>query len=114
MHQQRSSTGRRGRSTAAEVAQMRTAYLAAPHRCLQCDRPILPHEGEKIHETMRRKFCSRSCAASYNNGSAVAPKKKARPRYCAECGAQVTASAPEGTRVLCAACSAGFLQRLPA
>ena len=105
--------GRRGRSTAAQVAQMRAVYLAAPHQCLQCGTPILPHAGEKIHETMRRKFCSRSCAASYNNGSAVAPKKKAKPRSCADCGADVAPTAPEGTRILCDACGEGFLQRLP-
>lgn len=105
--------GRRGRSTAAEVAALRAAYLAAPHRCLQCETPIVPHAGEKIHETMRRKFCSRSCAASFNNSGAVAPKKKARPRYCAECGVQVAANAPEGTRILCDACGEDFLQRLP-
>jgi len=101
MQQAQSTTGQRGRSTAAQVAAMRAAYLAAPHRCLQCDRPILPHAGEKIHETMRRKFCSRSCAASYNNRGAVAPKKKVKPRFCADCGVQVATNAPEGTRILC-------------
>jgi hypothetical protein len=113
MQQGQSTTGRRGRSTAAQVDAMRAAYLAAPHHCLQCDKPILPHAGEKIHETMRRKFCSRSCAASYNNRSAVAPKKKAKPRFCGDCGVQVATTAPEGTRILCVSCSEGVLQRLP-
>jgi hypothetical protein len=92
---------------------MRAAYLATPHRCLRCDKPILPHEGEKIHETMRRKFCSRSCAASYNNGRTVAPKKKAKLRFCAECGLQVTWNVAEGARILCDSCAASSLSRLP-
>lgn len=92
---------------------MRAAYLAAPRPCLRCDKPILPHQGEKIHETMRRRFCSRSCAASYNNGSAVAPKKKAKPRFCTECSAPIEGNAPEGARLLCASCHDIFLHRLP-
>lgn len=92
---------------------MRADYLSTPRCCLQCEKPILPHEGEKIHETMRRKFCSRSCAASYNNSSAVAPKKKARPRLCAGCGAELAANLPEGSRLLCASCTESFSRRLP-
>lgn len=113
MHTEQSTSVRRGRGTAAQTAQLRAAYLAAPRRCLQCEKPILPHEGEKIHETMRRTFCSRSCAASYNNGSAVAPKKKAKPRLCAECGTQVVAPAPDGPRLLCGSCEQEAWQRLP-
>ena len=48
---------------------------------------------------MRRKFCSRSCAASYNNSSTVAPKKRAKPRFCADCGAPIfsrTTAEPPG------------------
>jgi hypothetical protein len=92
---------------------MRAAYLAAPHRCLQCAEPILPHAGEKIHETMRRKFCSRSCAASYNNRSAVAPKKKAQPRFCAQCGTRITSGVQDGPRTLCPACTEALVSRLP-
>lgn len=92
---------------------MRAAYLAAPRPCLHCDKPILPHQGEKIHETLRRRFCSRSCAASYNNGSAVAPKKKAKPRFCAECSAPLDGDASDGTRLLCATCHDRLLYRLP-
>ena len=80
---------------------------------MQCDRPILPHQGEKIHETMRRKFCSRSCAASYNNGGAVAPKKKAKPRVCAGCGTEVAMGLSDGTRLLCPSCAESFARRLP-
>ena len=112
-HTEHATSPRRARATVAQVAQMRAAYLAAPRRCLQCDTPILPHAGEKIHETMRRRFCSRSCAASYNNGRAVAPKKKAKPRFCAQCGAHVTAPAPDGTRLLCPSCDRDSWQSLP-
>lgn len=92
---------------------MRAAYLAAPRPCLHCDKPILPHDGEKIHETMRRRFCSHSCAASYNNGSAVAPKKKAKPRFCVECKAPIDGNAPDGSGLLCASCHVSSLHRLP-
>jgi hypothetical protein len=90
-----------------------SAYLAAPNRCLQCGEPILPHKGEKLSETVRRRFCTRSCAASHNNSSAVAPKKKARPRFCVECGVRVATTAPEGSRILCASCTDTLLHRLP-
>lgn len=92
---------------------MRTAYLAAPHACLRCAVPILPHAGEKLHETMRRKFCSRSCAASYNNGGDIAPKKKAKPRHCSSCGEQVATTVPEGTGILCTRCDESAVRRLP-
>jgi hypothetical protein len=90
-----------------------SAYLAEPHRCLQCNQPILPHKGEKLSETVRRRFCTRSCAASHNNSSAVAPKKKARPRFCVECGTRVATTAPEGSRILCPSCSDTLLHHLP-
>ena len=106
--------GRRGRRTAAQLARDRAAYLAAPNRCLTCNAPILPRQGEKLSETMRRKFCARSCAASYNNSLAVAPKKRAKPRHCAGCGTEVASTAPEGSRILCPACYEAYDRRLPA
>ncbi len=106
--------GGRGRRTVARLERDRAAYLAAPNRCLACDAPILPHAGEKLSETLRRRFCTRSCAASYNNSRAVAPKKKAKPRTCADCGARIQApAASEGSHPLCPACDDALLHRLP-
>ncbi len=111
--EQTTISGRRGRRTAAQMERDWSAYLAEPNRCLQCNEPILPHKGEKLSETVRRRFCTRSCAASHNNSSAVAPKKKARPRFCVECGARVATTAPEGSRILCPSCTDTLLHRLP-
>ena len=55
---------------------LREAYLANPSYCKKCS-IVLPQN--KKHN----KFCSQSCAASYNN--AMVPKRKAAPKIEIDC-----------------------------
>ena len=36
-------------------------------QCLNCDHLLVPREGKKLSQERIRKFCSKSCAATYNN-----------------------------------------------
>lgn len=42
-------------------------YNMNPNLCLNCGKPILAPYGKKLRETKIKKFCSKSCAAQYNN-----------------------------------------------
>ena len=50
--------------------------------CLFCGKEI-PNKGGK-------KFCSRSCSASYNNKGVARNGKKRKEKYCLECGRPLT------------------------
>jgi len=54
-------------------------YLNNPNHCLSCNEIITPQIGRKITETKRKKFCNRSCAASYNNIKYKKRKPIAKP-----------------------------------
>ncbi len=94
----------RPRGRAAQGQQSRALYNMAPNRCQQCGTAIIAEPDEKLSEVRKRKFCGRSCAASHNNSLAVAPKRKSRPVWCTDCGAQLTGAAP--SQKLCADCRA--------
>lgn len=94
----------RPRGRAVQGQRARALYNLAPSRCLRCDAPILAHPGEKLAEVRKRKFCGRSCAASHNNSLAVAPKKKAKPVWCTDCG--VLLKNPSPSQKLCPDCKA--------
>lgn len=53
-------------------------YLKNPKKCMHCGKP-LPYKGHKD-----KKFCSRSCSASYNNTKRT--KEPKGIRYCKHCG----------------------------
>lgn len=42
-------------------------YNKNPNKCLYCSGEILAKENERIYEVKKRKFCSKSCSAKYNN-----------------------------------------------
>jgi hypothetical protein len=42
-------------------------YNENPNKCLFCGNDILAKENERIYEVKKRKFCSKSCSAKYNN-----------------------------------------------
>lgn len=42
-------------------------YNKNPHTCLNCGAAIYAPYDKKLHNTLIKKFCSRSCAAIYNN-----------------------------------------------
>jgi hypothetical protein len=59
-------------------------YLQHPNICPQCNNPILPQGKSDIQHTKRKKFCSSSCSATYNNTRK--PKKPPKPvSYCITC-----------------------------
>ena len=53
-------------------------YYKNPKLCLHCGKPI-PYKGHK-----EKKFCGKSCSASYNNAKRV--KEEQTVRYCKYCG----------------------------
>lgn len=62
-------------------------YYQNPNICFYCEEVIHVTDG-RVHNARRKKFCSCSCAASYNNFKV--PKRKARMSGpCKLCGAEV-------------------------
>ena len=62
-------------------------YYEDPNRCLYCSK-IIEVGNRKVCEVRHRKFCGKSCAASYNNIST--PKKKRKKNICTTCGEDIT------------------------
>ena len=50
-----------------EAKQRIDEYNQNPNLCLCCNKPILAPYDKKLHKTKIKKFCSRSCAAKFNN-----------------------------------------------
>ena len=64
-------------------------YYESPNRCKQCDKVIEVQEGQKVAEVRHKKFCNRSCAATYNNKNG-APKRVAKTTStCKNCGGTI-------------------------
>jgi hypothetical protein len=93
-------------------------YNSHPHLCLECQGPIIALLDHKLNETLTKRFCTRSCAAVYNNKSS--PKRpsksnktkvrKSQPfSICQSCGIQVANSINKkglhNLRKFCDACS---------
>ena len=49
-------------------------YLLNPKICKECNLVITPKEGEKLNHVRVRDFCTRSCAAKFNNKKRVKEK----------------------------------------
>jgi hypothetical protein len=63
-------------------------YYFNPIRCLNCGGIIPVPEDVKISVIKRKKFCSKSCAATYNNK--IYPKKHSSPYgRCQYCGSTI-------------------------
>ena len=58
-------------------------YLENPNKCLHCGEPILPKKNQRLADVKVKKFCCRSCAASYNN------KDKKITKVCLNCGKEL-------------------------
>jgi len=58
-------------------------YYENPNYCLECGKIIKVKKKERPAGTRRRKFCSRSCSAIYNN------KNKIKKRFCLNCGKEI-------------------------
>ena len=59
-------------------------YNQNPKRCLKCDKPI-------SYESRRNKFCSKSCATSYNNKT-----KEGKLKQCKKCGKEFLSFSANG------------------
>lgn len=66
-------------------------YLENPNKCLHCGKPILPQEGQRLSDVKKKKFCSHSCSASYNNSKRSNTKDESN--YCPICGKPKTKKA---------------------
>jgi ferredoxin len=54
-------------------------YYENPNQCKQCDEIIHVNDGQKIRQAKLKKFCTKSCAVTYNNlrrEKKVSEKKK--------------------------------------
>ena len=60
-------------------------YYKNPNYCLECGKIIKVKEKENPGEAGRRKFCSLSCSAIYNN----AKRGNGKPKYCNNCGKEL-------------------------
>ena len=63
-------------------------YYENPNKCLNCLKPIPIKEGRTLSETRKKKFCSTSCAGTYNGHKF--PKKK-KQGSCGVCEKEITA-----------------------
>lgn len=60
-------------------------YEQNKQQCLYCGKDI-PLENFSFNKYKKRKFCDKSCAASYNNQYT---KKKNRHKHCKNCGVEI-------------------------
>jgi hypothetical protein len=59
-------------------------YYSNPNLCIECGKVIHVPESGTVPPTRKKKFCNKSCAASYNNrGRRHGPKPK--PKTCPVC-----------------------------
>jgi hypothetical protein len=62
----------------AKALKIRTEYIENPILCQQCSGPILPNpdDSKPMRDIRKKRFCSLSCAAKYNNARHPKRKKK--------------------------------------
>ena len=65
-------------------------YYKDPNFCKNCETMIKVREKEKVPTTRRRKFCTRSCGASYNNKFR---KREKILKLCSGCKAPISRKA---------------------
>ena len=68
----------------AKAKKINDGYLSNPNKCLNCNKPILRKEGEKLADTKKKKFCNQSCSAKYHNNLRKKPSK------CKICGEEIS------------------------
>jgi len=65
-------------------------YYKNPIICKQCNQVIKIKKGQQPGEARRKKFCSRSCAATYNNKRYIKRKRLFTHPICPQCGGKKT------------------------
>lgn len=63
-------------------------YLDNPNKCLCCNNPILPKEGQRLADVKRKKYCCSSCSASISNKQRT---KNTTVKICLNCGKEINA-----------------------
>lgn len=71
-------------------------------RCSKCGTTVMVLESEYRKSQTKRFFCSRSCAASFNN--VLSPKRRALRRRCKHCGKRYVCSKNHSSALLCPDC----------
>jgi hypothetical protein len=79
---------------------------AVPSLCLTCGKPIFKSYNNLVYEH-RKKFCSSSCSAVYNNKRRGAVKHKPKEITCAKCGTRATVNSHSSGK-LCYSCDGKF------
>lgn len=84
-------------------------YYNKPNYCLFCNKLISVPWQSKVAEIKKKKFCNRSCAASFNNS--LNPKRKSKQlstTFCTRCNCSITLSPKKdggfNNRKLCDLC----------
>ena len=83
-------------------------YYKNPVICQQCGKIIEVKEGEKLFDIRRKKFCSKTCSAIYNNkkreedGYTLKDKKKIGK--CFNCGKEIEVGLNSQEKVYCDDC----------
>ena len=62
-------------------------YSLRPNHCKQCARPIELKKHQRPIDVRRKKFCSRSCAASHNN---LGVRRHGNPNNLCKCGKKIS------------------------
>lgn len=74
-----------GYSFGAREIERRKAYDLNPKKCRGCDGFISRRPGRFVSETLKNSFCSKSCAAKFNNTRPTRAPRKKKPRICVRC-----------------------------
>jgi hypothetical protein len=78
-------------------------YYLSPNICLTCKKVILVGETSKVSWTKVKKFCNKSCAATFNNSKYPKIKKIKKEYYCKKCKELISNS-----RKYCEKCYVSF------
>ena len=76
----RNESGRLG--ALIKAVNIRNKYQSNPNHCQWCGSPIALKDNESPSEARSRKYCNRSCAASFNNQR---PKRTRKTKACSKC-----------------------------
>jgi hypothetical protein len=106
----------------ARSRRTRAAYLLNPNRCLNDNVPIVwSSRARNLAEIKQRKFCDKSCAASYNNRAGKAAGTRRFGTYnvknptCAMCRQPIPRGVTNrATRTYCLDCAPKFVAKMQA
>lgn len=80
-------------------------YNSNPNICKQCGNTIQVKDTEKVRIVRKKLFCSKTCAAKYNNTRS--PKRTKKLKECIDCGSLFSEN-----RIRCSSCFEKYTTRL--